>query len=472
MAREASPAGTRRSRVRHVSRTVLTLGAVLLLGVSIGLAAEIWLREIAAAAGVLVPAYTSVRETLALALGSLESAAPLVAALVAVPLILAGFLRRLYGTVTAEEAHRRLNRAIFGALGGMPRISVREGSVASGDVGLRERLGSPASLTVYDDSAVLTERYGRLARILGTGVHTLRRHETIWETIDLRPHRWVRQVFALTREGIPITCEMDVVFQIGSEPPASSSPAPCADAEEAMPPRYEDETVLRAATATRVYGENGRAERRDWTDRVASMAEGVVRDTLGTYQLDSLIKPREADPQHPRDEMHKRLGPALQEQLRGVGARLLDVKVGEIRVGISDARVGAAQPGTGQSEVLREVSKKVSEIVSTQWIEAWDASSRIKGLVSGGEGRPEPADAESTPVAARADVIMDLVDVLQPMLRGEHPPEPRRLAVSLVDALRWMSLDPRTRDHMPPDAVRTLERLRDLLSSDRPAPAE
>ena len=385
MAQQASSPGRRRAGVRHLSRTVLTLGAVLLLGVSIGLAAEIWLRELAAASGVLVPAYTSVRETVILVLGALESTAPLIAALVAVPLILAGFLRHLYGTVGMDEAQRRLNRAIFGALGGRPRISVREGRVASGEVGLRQRLGSPAVLTVYDDSAVVTERYGRLARILGTGAHLLRRHETIWEIIDLRPQRWVRRVFALTREGIPIACEMDIVFQIGSEPAPSTSPTPCADADEAMPPRYDDETVLRAATATWVHGENGRAERRDWTDRVASMAEAAVRDTLATYRLDWLIRPPDAEGEHPRDEIHGRLREVLRERARTIGARLLDVTVGEVQVGIPETRTGAPGSGSARDEELREVSKTVSEIVSGQWIDAWDANWRAESLTTRAE---------------------------------------------------------------------------------------
>ena len=461
MVPQASPTRRRKARVRHLSRTVLTLGVVLLLGVIIGLAAEIWLREIGTASGVSDPVYTSAGETLALALGSLEAAAPLVAALVATPLILAGFLRHLYGTVGLQEAQDRLNHTIFGALGGTPRISVRAGRIASGQDRVSGRLGNPAQLTVYDDSAVVTERYGSLARILGTGVHTLRRHETIWETIDLRPQRWVREVYALTKEGIPITVEVDIVFQIGSGRGTMNTPLSEIDPEQASTQRSDHESVLRAATATWMRGHSGYAERKDWTDRVASMAESAVRDTLATYRLDWLIKAPQWDRQHPRDEIHGRLREVLQTDVQDVGANLVDVKVGELRVGIPEARAGSAE-----DEALHEVSETVSAIVSGQWIDAWHANWQARTLSSRAEDQPELLPVESARVEAQAEIIVGLVDILQPLVGNKPSSEPYAVATRLVEALHWMSFDPRTRNHMPPEALRTLTRLQRLLSGE------
>lgn len=453
MVSQTSPASQQKPRVRHLSRTILTLGTVLLLGVFVGLAAEIWLREIAAASETLTPIYTSMRETLALALGSLEAAAPLVAALVAVPLILARFLRHLYGTVGVREAQERLNRTIFGALGGTPQISVREGRVATGDDGLSRRLGGAASLTVYGDSAVVTERYGRLARILGTGVHTLRRHETIWETVDLRPQRWARRVFALTKEGIPIVCEVDVVFQIGSGREQLEETAARVGGDAALPPRCDEETVLRAATATWVRGRNGGAERKDWTDRVASMAESAARDALATYRLDSLIQAPESRRQHPRDEIHGRLRDALQDPVRAVGARLLDVKVGEVRVGIADP----------DGEAVQKVSETVSNIVSGQWIDAWQANWRARAQSGRAETGVEPLRLESARIEAETEMIVGLTEILKPLVGGAPSTEPDAVTMTLVEALDWMALDPRTRGRMSPEALRILTRLQNHL---------
>lgn len=443
---------------RHVGRTLITLGVILLAAVTLGLTAEIALQAMRAAPGDFELVHKSLRGTAALTLVSLQAALPIVGALVAAPLLAARLFHQLHGTTTLDEAHDRLNHFLFGALGVQRRLMAREGQIVSGDDTVIQRVGGPASLTVYGDTAVLTEQQGRLKRVLGRGVHTLDRYEKVWETVDLRPQRWVRQVFALTKEGIPVSCDVDVLFGVGASPEDAGRQRRAREGAHAtgasLP--YGEETVLRAATSKWIAKEDGDRRPMNWEDRVAALVEGAVRDILATYRLDWLIRAPQPDQEHPRDEIHQRLKVELEDQLPEVGAKLLEVDLGRLRVGIRSR----------QGSEVEEISEMVSEIISEQWIDAWQASWKARALTSRAEGEAELLRIDAARIQAQAEMIIGLTEALQPMVSDHATSEPYFLALRLVEALQWMSYDPSTRDYMPPEAMRTLNRLQELLGDE------
>jgi hypothetical protein len=66
-------------------------------------------------------------------------------------------------------------------------------------------------------------------------------------------------------------------------------------------------------------------------------------------------------------------------------------------------------------------------------------------------------------IQAQAEMIITLTEGLQSAVLSERATEPYFLALRFVEALRWMSYDPHTRDFMPPEVMRTLRRLQRLL---------
>jgi len=448
----AEPGKRRETRKRywnHLRRTFVTLGAILLVAVTIGLASEICLQAFTLGPGGFASDYVSLRATFSLALVSLQVALSIVGALVAAPVLVAHFLHDLHGTSTVNEAHDRLNQLLFGALGVRQKVSVKQGKVASEENNVVERVGGPASLTVYGDSAVVTEQGGSLKRVLTAGTHSLDRYERIWETVDLRPQRWVREVFALTKEGIPISCDVDVLFRInasvenqGPEHRASST--------------GNQATVLRAAASTWVRKDGKITQTINWTERVAALVENALRDILATYRLDWLIKAPQSGQEHPRDEIHERLEVTLEGHLDRLGVELLDVDLGQMQVKVQDE----------DGDEDQQTSDTLSDIISGQWIDAWHADWKAQALTSRAEGEAELLRMDTARIEAQAEMIIGLAEILQPMVTDESASEPYVLALRLVEALRWMSYDPSTRDYMPPEAMRTLKRLRKLLDSE------
>lgn len=441
---------------RHLKRTLSTLAAILLVTTSVGLAAEIWIHLVGGAPDDLRFGSSSLKAAISLALTSFQAVLPVMAALVAVPLLGARLLDQLYDIGSPKQAHDFLNRLQFGTLGRRPRLLAKQGHLASKDGIVPEGVGGPASLIIYNDTATVTEQGGRISRVLGPGVHSLAAHEKIWEIVDLRPQRWVREVCALTKEGIPISCDLDICFKIAESPDGTRGAKRTARRHTNLPYPYSPEAVLRAATGRRIRASDELTPVLDWESRVARLGESALRDILATYRLDWLIRAPQPKQPHPRDEIQRRLKIALQNTISDLGAQLLEIELGKIQV---------KAPDTGNRKT-EEVSERLLEIVSQQWLKAWNAGWSARALASRAEGEAELLRIDAARIQAQAEMVIALAEALHPMLISKETSEPYVLALRVVEALRWMSYDPGTRDFMPPEAIRTLRRLQDLLDGE------
>jgi hypothetical protein len=436
----------------NLRRILLTIGLLLLLAVALALLVKTWRESINALdepeQGQPVPVPFNpfgMFESIVSAFPLVLLVFPIIAALVAIPVIASSLFQKLYAIESLHEAHSALNYLVFGLITRRPFIIISEGRVAAGEDSLAGRMGGPCTLIVYDDTAVVTEQYGRLKRILGAGIHTAERYEKVWETIDLRPQRWVYEVFALTREGIPISCEADLSFCIEDQPLE-----PEGKRVEGPYPFAED-AVLLAATSKWVRESWRQEHHRTWVGRVvASFAEGLLRDILAEYRLDWLLAPSQRGQMHPRKEIRQRFEQGLQERVWKVGAKLLDVKIGAIEVKARDA----------------STSDLLSEIVSKQWIEAWHATWKTQALASRAEGEAELLRLDTTArMQAQAEMVVTLTEALQSIVMDNRTARPYVLALRFVEAMRWMSYNPANREFMPPEAMRTLRRMQKLLGA-------
>lgn len=434
---------------------------MLLLTASASLAAALWREAVIGGPEILRFGAPSVPATLSQAFALLPATLPVVAALLAVPLLGAQLLHQLHATESLTTAHSVLHRLVFGPRERAPGILAKEGQLHSKNVSDASPLGGPARLIIHGDTAVVTERGGRLTRVLGPGSHALEAHERIWDTLDLRTQRWVHEVCALTKEGIPISWDVDLCFRMAASTTASSHHRTTTPGRpRGLPRPGSEDTALRAATSQWIRAADQPTPTLNWAGRVVTLAENTLRDIVATYRLDWLIRAPQPDQPHPRDQIRHRLKDELEGNIGTVGAELLQIELGKIQVKVPQR----------DSPATDRVSQQLQDLVSQQWIEAWSADWNARALASRAEGEAELLRIDATRVQAQAEMVIALAEALQPVLTSPETAEPYVLAMQVVEALHWMSYDPDTRDFMPPEAMRTLKRLQELLDSEAVTP--
>jgi len=240
---------------------------------------------------------------------------PLILAVLLAARIAARFAQRLYDLPRLEDGLRLLEYALVGRPEFPPKFSiVRQGKVHHGD-SILERFGGPGRMFLTSDSAVILQQNGRLTRLLHQPqVVELEPFEKVWDVLELRPRRWVYDVPAITKDGIPITYAADVRFQID----LTGTPD-------------EQETAIWKAAACTWIRDPWRTEPdrlMNWPKRVIiSATEGNFRNILAAHDLDDLLEePR-------RSQVRDELATALNRALPGMGVRLLGVELGDLKVG-------------------------------------------------------------------------------------------------------------------------------------------
>ena len=433
----------------------------------IDLAAELGLAELRYGGLAALPITVFLRNIPSLLLkllpGVVLNLLPVLVALAAIPWVASRFIHTLYDTKDVKEAHELLHRNVFGMIAPAPVLIIKEGDIDVGSGSLCDRIGGRGFVVVHNDNALVLEKGGRLTRVVGPCLGFLGCFERVWEVIDLRPQRWPLPVNAMTKDGIPISCEADITFKIDDrftdqwgkiqeKQPVEAKSQRATDEEivkemekagigEPLP--YTDEAVFNAATSiwVRIRQPDHKEQLRKWTGRVViGGVEGTLRNILARYRLDWLLQPPQPGQKHPREEIREQ----LEQKLRGafpvgnkVGARILDVKLGQIDV--------------------------KDERISTQWIDAWQSIWAQRAVESIAEGEAEMARLQAAQVQAQAEMALTLTEAVRPFVTSEEERSSYQLATRFVETLWWMSYSPGMRAFLPPDALRTLDELRKIL---------
>lgn len=382
----------------------------------------------------------------------LLAALPAVIALAAVFLTAATFVSKAYDIRSLRDAHRFLQRLLFGVWYFGPYLLIKNGDIARGKDTVLHRVGGPGFLVIYNDSAVITERAGRLYRILSTNLPRRQNYpflepfEKIWEIVDLRPQQWTFPVRAMTRDGILVVCEADIRFKIDDRVPGPDGRLVSKPPTEEEPYPFTLEAVFRAATARWIREPDFQGPPMDWRGRVVvGFTEGILRNILAEYRLDWLLGPVREGERHPREVIRERLHRALEEEAPKVGARILDVQLGEIKV--------------------------EDEQIPAQWVDAWRTEWESRVTATRLEGEAELLRIEAARAQAQAEMLINLIRELQSAAVGDEQARSYLLATRLAETLRWMSYDPFTRAFLPPESLRTLQRLQQLLGESRVLPS-
>jgi regulator of protease activity HflC (stomatin/prohibitin superfamily) len=359
---------------------------------------------------------------------------PAVIALLGVYILAARFVQRLYRLSSLGEARSYVHHSLFGLWSFGPWLRSAEGVLEGGPEHVLNRLGGPGHLVIYNDSAVLLERAGKFMRVQGKGFLGLEPFERAYGVVDLRPLRRVHEVFALSKEGIQIVCEADISYQIDTEAqePTEEEPYPASD-----------ETVFRAATCTWVREANRPQESRtmDWADRVIlSEAEGTLRTLLARCTLDQLIGLTDPRDRNHREEIRAALEGELRAGVAKLGAQILGVELGDIRV---------------------------ADHVTQQWIDAWRARWEkwvTENLALGRALQVEKLEEAKT--RSQVMMIKAISSAFRPMRKKEQAMSSRLILARLFMVLGRSASDPWTRVFLPPEALNTLKVLQDIVQRD------
>lgn len=328
------------------------------------------------------------------------------------------FLQSLYELKSLKEGFKYLIRSEFGRPSFRPLVIIDKGPTIRGDDTVN-KIGGPGGVLVFDGSAVVLERAGKLTRVLTPGVHELKPFERVWEAVDLQEHRWEYSVGAMTLEGIPVTCMADIRFKIRDDGKTPTSEEPYPTTEEA---------VLDAVFCKWIR-DHDRSEpdrRMEWDKRVIiSHTEGTLRSILSLYPLDQLIQPER------RRAIRSELEEALKESVAGLGAKIISVELGDITL---------------------------EDEATQQWIEAWQATKHraAETIIAKGEAEKTQLEVEAQ-IDVKLDMLQSTANVLKILNKryGSKIP-PRVIALRFTDMIREI---PGNALYLPDDVVATLEEI-------------
>lgn len=303
---------------------------------------------------------------------------------------------------------------MFGRPGFSPYLIVGEGEIVMGSESAKKR-GGPAGIVLRQDSAIVLESGGQLTRVIrGPGFPQLQPFEKIWDIIDLRPQRWPFEVNAITRDGIPVTYEVAVKFQVGPTDDDIFKAATCKWIRDAW--RSEPDRMM------------------DWSKRVIiSDTEGTMRNKiLAKYNLDELLDV----------QVRQQIRQALVETLKIGAARDFGVEIMEVTL----------QDVTFEGKVLEEWAKtwKMQRDLEVAKIEAEERIQEIKLL-------------ERARSQVRQEMLDSAVKTLNTMAKKRQSVPVDYVLLSFIDMIEHTVETQKL--FIPEDSLAKLEKLKKELGS-------
>jgi len=258
--------------------------------------------------------------------------------------------------------------------------------------------------------------------------------------VDLRPHRWVYDVSAMTKDGIPVTCQADVTFQIDD---AGQSPSE----EEPFP--ATEQAIFYAATR-KLMREANRSEdeqKFDWVRRaIVGSAEGILRSTLATYLLDQLLGPAESNQGHYRAEIVAKFEAELRKQLLDdLGVKVTKVELGDI---------------------------KVEDKIIQQRMEAWQSLWKRWARQRQAEGEAERLQyVEAAKAQAQADMIVSITQAFQSLAAAGATIPSQLVLLRMFEVLKRSSYDPQTGIlFLPSEVLKTWQLVQEMAMGKQALP--
>lgn len=328
--------------------------------------------------------------------------------------------------ISAKEARQFVRSQVFGSARNY--LVIENGEIVwEKPAGVLARLGGPGVLVVRPGNAVVLERGGETTRIVGPGVHRLRRFETVKRPskakgiIDLRPQEDATMAAkVLTKDGIPLDVQVSQGWQIEPRQVTDSRrSSQLAGGEATTPvlgaPEYPvyEATVRKAVFATPPEG---------WERLFPEAALSVLRDVVATYTLDEIFSLEESSAPRPDRRIVRR----IEEQ---VGERY------------DPSEFGVAYRGMDIRHI--DVPEDVREQMVRRWKAAQEWKLRVQeaiaereALIKLSEGRAQAlGKLEQAKLSARTNMAKMVSGILDTLVKIEKEP----VALSFANLVRELT---------------------------------
>lgn len=347
----------------------------------------------------------------------------------------AGFLETMYALPEHESGGALLGRLK------RPRPPVAAGRMlANGSLLIRRtqfeeqrqqrsllRVGGPGGIIVTAGEAVVTERNGRLSRILGPGVHALRHFEYVRNVFDLYPQEWEEKgVQFVTADGIELTADLSVTFQI----------APADDAESDQPVPFSREAVRKIAAAELVFADGQVGA---WESSPLNVTTDCLRAEAAKHSLDEILFAGRANGLTWQDIKHE-VEKAAHAALADNGIALLSIRLG----------LPEAPPEIG-----------------AQWLQSWQAQWNRQQRIQMADDEAEILqEIERARAEGEAMMINAILEGLQrARQQGVDVDAQQIITLRLIETLEQMAYQTRQISPLPDHLIPQLRSLRRQLDS-------
>ncbi len=451
-----------KKRMQYLIRNALILGGFFLFP---------WVLSLAAAAYGIKHSSASLSSLWLLVITIFLAVALNYLALYAAIRLAGNFVYALYDLESPIDGAKFVTRSVLGCASFRPYLTVKNGGqdiTPTGEKHPMRRIGGPGSLVLYNDTALVLEKGGRLTRVITQpSFVTLDRFEKIHSAIDLRPRHWEMSVSALSKEGIPLTCKADVSFQIADngQPPTDKVIYPT-----------DPQTVLKAATSTWVREIERFEDKMDWTGRVIiSNTEGTLRAILARTPLDDLVPvtltPSEVGPEEEQSVLsairaHAQLDASTPFEFKSLKNQAARARTRrriqkELRQSLEAGAPGLGVKITGVD--LGEIIVKPE--VTQQWQDLWRTVWRTWATEQIGKGKAERIQIlEAAKIQAQVELLTKVSEAMEQMGKDKMPFSTSAVALRFIESLGQVEEPSEwTQIYLPTHSLKTLEELKAII---------
>lgn len=299
-------------------------------------------------------------------------------------------------------------------------------------------LGGPATLVIYDGTALYLERGNRFSRVVGPGkppMPFLDRYETVKAIVDLRPQVKEGETRPWTKDGIQIDVKIRMECQIDA-----SEEARLATHNLVYP--FDPMAVKHAVEYTAVKFDRAKNElnESDWLDGVWGQVTGHINRHISSHSIDEIALSEIEDLGQSKGNLQT--FKLAQKHLNEINANL------------------AARP-TGAKVLSIQIAIAFPEEVEEYRVKHWEAE---RNKVSAMRLSKAEADGIRVREEARARAERDMLNAITEKLKDVNPDnltEP--LLMSLTGILENSLEDPLIRPIIAKNSLALLEQLRKTL---------
>ena len=335
-------------------------------------------------------------------------------------------VRQLYGLPDQAAARQFLGRLRSG--GGMTERPILLQAATLEEV--RDaipllRVGGPGQVMIRPGEVGVTERNGRIFRVLPPALHRLARFEYIHTILNLREQeRHVEEIPLVTRDGIELKANIGLSYRIsqGSDPPTRAKPYPY------------DETAVKIAAYDQTVTPYGVST---WEDTPVNVARGEFKKIIAKYRLDEILQLEDSiDDPHLviRSELERRTRLTLMEK----GIDLVTLHIGRL---------------------------KFPPAVTEQYIKYWQAQWEIKADLSRADGEARALEeVEVARAEAEVTMIQAIVEGVRRAQQDGHTGTMREIvAMRLIEAMEKLAKQSQNVEPLPNGLLPRLTQLRRAL---------